>query len=168
MDVGSLLLITAIIILVVFVISRPFYSSDPIDHADVTHKGIAAENTLSELMSEKERLFTALRDLDADHDLEKVPDDAYLEQRNLLRQAAAYNLKSIDEIEQTSNADKRSESTTGETVETPFLSTQRDEVEDLIADRRRKRNEKSGGFCPHCGKVLQRSDHFCPSCGAKV
>jgi len=168
MDVGSLLLILAIIILVVFVISRPFYSSDPIEHTDVTQKGFTSENTLSELMSEKERLFSALRDLDADHDLEKVPDNVYLEQRSLLMQAAAHNLKSIDEIEQTSTEDKRSESKDGETGETPSLSTQRDEVEDLIADRRRKRNEKSGGFCPHCGKVLQRSDHFCPSCGAKV
>jgi hypothetical protein len=168
MDVGSLLLILAIIILVVFVISRPFYSGNPVEPGDVTQKGFTAENTLSELMSEKERLFTSLRDLDADHDLEKIPDDVYLEQRSLLIQAAAHNLKSIDEIEQTSTTDKISELITGETGDSPSLSTQRDDIENLIADRRRKRNEKSGGFCPHCGKVLQRSDYFCPSCGAKV
>jgi hypothetical protein len=152
----------------VFVISRPFFSGNPIEHVDVTQKGFTAENTLSELMSEQERLFTSLRDLDADHDLEKVPDDVYLEQRGLLIQAAAHNLKSIDELEQTSTADKIFESKTGETGDPTSLSTQHDDIEDLIADRRRKRNEKSGGFCPHCGKVLQRSDHFCPSCGAKI
>jgi rubrerythrin len=168
MDVGSLLLITAIIVLAVFVVSRPFYSGGPVEHADESHKGFAAEKALSELMGEKERLLNALRDLDADHDLEKVPDDVYLEQRDVLMQAAALNLKSIDELEQNSIADKQSELKNSEAGGAPSLSTQRDEVEDLIAERRRKRNEKSGGFCPHCGKVLQRSDRYCPSCGAKA
>jgi rubrerythrin len=168
MDVGSLLLITAIIILAVFVVSRPFYSGDLVEHSAGTHRGLSAENTLSELMGEKERLFAALRDMDADHDLEKIPDDVYQVQRGLLVQAAARNLKTIDELEQISTADKRSELKIDEAGGTSSLSIQRDDVEDLIADRRRKRNEKSGGFCPHCGKVLQRSDRFCPSCGAKA
>jgi len=168
MDVGSLLLITAIIILAVFVVSRPFYSSDPVEHVDESHKGFAAEKKLSELMGEKERLLNALRDMDADHDLEKIPDDVYLEHRGLLLQAAARNLKTIDELEQISIAEKQSELKNDGTGGIPSISTQRDDIEDLIAERRRKRNEKSGGFCPHCGKVLQRSDRFCPSCGAKA
>jgi len=168
MDVGSLLLIAAIILLAVFVVSRPLYSGDPVEHVEGAHKGIAAENTLSELMGDKERLLNALRDLDADHDLEKVPDGVYTEQRGLLLQAAARNLKSIDELEQNSSVEKQTEFKIDEAGRTTSLSTQRDEIEDMIADRRRKRNEKSGGFCPHCGKVLQRSDRFCPSCGAKA
>jgi len=28
--------------------------------------------------------------------------------------------------------------------------------------------EKSGGFCPRCGKPVQKSDLFCPRCGATL
>ncbi len=40
-----------------------------------------------------------------------------------------------------------------------------DELEAMITARRRARQEKSGGFCPHCGKPVRTSDRFCPKCG---
>ena len=40
-----------------------------------------------------------------------------------------------------------------------------DDLEALISARRRKRKEKSAGFCPKCGKPVTLSDRFCPSCG---
>lgn len=40
-----------------------------------------------------------------------------------------------------------------------------DDLEALISARRRKRKEKSAGFCPKCGKPVMLSDRFCPSCG---
>jgi hypothetical protein len=43
-----------------------------------------------------------------------------------------------------------------------------DELERLIASRRREHPEKTGGFCPKCGRPIQKSDQFCPKCGAKV
>jgi hypothetical protein len=42
------------------------------------------------------------------------------------------------------------------------------ELERLIADRRQARSEKSSGFCPHCGKPVQKSDRFCPKCGTTL
>jgi hypothetical protein len=43
-----------------------------------------------------------------------------------------------------------------------------DEIETLIAARRRERSEKSSGFCPKCGRVVVKSDQFCSRCGASL
>jgi hypothetical protein len=43
-----------------------------------------------------------------------------------------------------------------------------DDLEALIAARRRKREEKSAGFCPKCGRPVQTSDAFCPKCGGQL
>jgi predicted amidophosphoribosyltransferase len=43
-----------------------------------------------------------------------------------------------------------------------------DELETLLANRRRVRSEKSGGFCPQCGGAVQKSDRFCPKCGGRL
>jgi hypothetical protein len=44
----------------------------------------------------------------------------------------------------------------------------KDGLEDLIAARRRKRDEKTAGFCPHCGRPVLKSDKFCARCGATL
>lgn len=48
------------------------------------------------------------------------------------------------------------------------VSVPDDDIERQIASRRRAQPEKAGGFCPKCGKPIQKSDQFCPKCGAKV
>jgi hypothetical protein len=43
-----------------------------------------------------------------------------------------------------------------------------DDIETLVNERRRARQEKSVGFCPRCGKPVQASDKFCSRCGAGI
>ena len=43
-----------------------------------------------------------------------------------------------------------------------------DDLEVLLANRRRARSEKSAGFCPKCGGPVQKSDRFCPKCGTTL
>jgi len=43
-----------------------------------------------------------------------------------------------------------------------------DDLESMIAARRKTRKEKSAGFCPKCGKPILVSDRFCPSCGKAI
>jgi rubrerythrin len=43
-----------------------------------------------------------------------------------------------------------------------------DDMESMIAARRKGRKEKSSGFCPKCGKPVMASDRFCPSCGKSL
>ncbi|BCY17771.1 hypothetical protein hrd7_16200 [Leptolinea sp. HRD-7] len=168
MDTGSLLLITAIIILVVFIVSRPFYSSTPNGRANPTAGISDSDYEISELMIEKERLLSVLRDLDTDHDLGKIPDPTYHMQRERFMREAAWIMRSIDELEHASAADEFYVIQNGNSAEKTSPPDKWDEIEEQIAERRWKRSEKSAGFCPHCGKVLQKSDYFCPLCGAKV
>ncbi len=44
----------------------------------------------------------------------------------------------------------------------------KDELEDIIALRKRQRKESAAGFCPRCGKPVQKSDKFCSKCGATL
>jgi hypothetical protein len=170
-DIGSLLLITAIIILVSYIVSRPFFTSGHSTRSenDETAEFIKVEQKVSGLMSEKDRLFAALQELDADHDLGKLPADVYTSERARLLQTAARVLRAIDETEAQLKPLEPVENGNNTAVsEIPLQDGALDGVEEMVAARRRSRNEKSAGFCPHCGKVIQKSDQFCPACGSKV
>jgi hypothetical protein len=43
-----------------------------------------------------------------------------------------------------------------------------DELEVLLAKRRREQREKSTGFCSMCGDPVRKSDRYCPKCGARI
>jgi hypothetical protein len=43
-----------------------------------------------------------------------------------------------------------------------------DDLEIMIAKRKRDRQEKSTGFCTKCGDPVQKSDRYCPKCGARI
>jgi hypothetical protein len=40
-----------------------------------------------------------------------------------------------------------------------------DEIESMLAARRKGRKNKSAGFCPRCGKSVLTTDLFCTNCG---
>jgi hypothetical protein len=44
----------------------------------------------------------------------------------------------------------------------------KDELEEMIAMRKRQRKESAAGFCPRCGKPAQKSDRFCSKCGTTL
>jgi hypothetical protein len=48
-------------------------------------------------------------------------------------------------------------------VKTESLSD--DEIESMLAARRKGRKGRSAGFCPKCGKVVLVTDQFCANCG---
>jgi hypothetical protein len=170
-DIGSLLLITAIIILVSYIVSRPFFSSGHSTRSEIDESTefLKVEQKLSGLMSEKDRLFSALQELDSDQDLGKLPADVYTSERASLLQVAARILREIDETEAQMKPLEPVENESSASVsEIPLQDGVSDGIEEMVAARRRSRNEKSAGFCPHCGKVIQKSDQFCPACGSKV
>lgn len=148
------------------------------------------EHELSSLLAERERVINALKELDFDNQVGKIPADVYPEQRKSLLAHGAGILRRIDELQgepareiETAGAEERIEAA---------ISTQRrlvpaysagngsvsggvaaikdaeDDIEVAIANRRRARNDKAGGFCPKCGKPVQVKDKFCPKCGVSL
>ena len=180
MDIGSIFLILGLLVLVVLFISRPLFEKQSVSISQTEHD-------LSALLAERDRILTALQELDFDYSLQKIPEGEYPAQRERLIQKGADVLRAIDELqtEQTTDdaegrleaaiAARRSsidpaDSSTAELVSStsPVNPAPDDDLEALIAGRRRARNEKAGGFCPQCGGPVQKSDRFCPKCGSPL
>jgi hypothetical protein len=169
MDIGSIFLILAVLVPVVLFIARPLMERRA---TEVT----AEEHHYSTLLAERDRILTALKELDFDYTLGKIPDDVYPEQRTSLLQRGADVLRQIDEYEGITvdnDRDDRIEAATtaakSAVKSSVFATDPDDELEALIANRRRSHKEngqpKTGGFCPQCGNCVQEEDQFCPKCG---
>jgi hypothetical protein len=84
-----------------FFVMRPLFERQPEDHPrPYASGGTARQNqALETLWNEKLRVLRAIRDLDFDYDLGKLPDSTYAAQRiHLIRLAAAITRR-IDSLE---------------------------------------------------------------------
>jgi hypothetical protein len=173
MDIGAIFLLLAVILLAVLFVSRPF--TERRRTATVS----AEEQGLSSLMAERDRLLTALQELDFDHALAKIPSEDYPVMRADLLQRASDVLRRLDALQPQSIATTADAESRVEAViaarradaaiqESEKREVSDDDLEDLVAARRAVRKEKSGGFCPKCGKPVLRADRFCPHCGKAI
>lgn len=189
---GSILLILAVAVIVVLFISRPFLQSRPgADDKAVSEAVIeqqAREHQLSALMAERDRVLLALQELDFDYGMGKVPEDDYPYQRAVLLKTGADTLRRLDTLQaemgspaiQTTVEDRIEAAVAARRADSaarrPTVATAAaggnggltDDIENLIAERKRERKEAAVGFCPKCGKPLQKSDKFCSRCGTAV
>jgi rubrerythrin len=187
MDLGSIFLIIALALLVIIFVSRPFSNRKPGKSRLPTARSGRPDDSVvspdqekmhSSLMAEHERLLSALQELEFDFALGKIPAEEYPEQRTRLVYAGAAVLKELDGLENSGGenlarpAEDRLEAEAARISlagwQSPTEVNDKDELEALIVERRRKRSEKSAGFCPKCGKAVQSSDEFCPKCGQKL
>jgi len=178
MDLGSIFLVLGLFVLVGLFISRPFLG----------HKARVVspeEHEYSSLLAERDRILNALQELDFDYTLGKIPEDDYPAQRAAMLQRGAEVLRQLDAtrvVASNEDAEARLEAAiAARRADAARLQTAPngasgriarhapdDNLEVLIASRRRERSEKSAGFCPQCGWPVQQSDRFCPKCGATL
>ena len=178
MDLGSIFLILGLLILVVVFVARPLFERDGASLSQEEHE-------YSALLAERDRLLNALQELDFDHALGKIPEGDYPAQRAVLVQNGAQVLRQLDahrsepangDVEariEAAIAARRADATRSSGSLAPAqngahfmkVASPDDDLEALIASRRRDRNEKAAGFCPKCGRPVQVSDRFCPKCG---
>jgi NADH pyrophosphatase NudC (nudix superfamily) len=172
MDIGAIFLLLSVCLLTGLFVARPFIQRRRI--ATVS----ADDQEISTLMAERDRLITALQELDFDHILGKIPAQDYPISRRELLQRASDVLRRLDELTPQqagiSDAESRVEAAIAarradashEKVQQHEIAD--DDLEELVAARRAARKEKSAGFCPKCGKPVLRSDLFCPHCGKSI
>ncbi|NMB87951.1 MAG: zinc ribbon domain-containing protein [Chloroflexi bacterium] len=173
MDIGSILLILSLALLVGLFVSRPFLEGPGAQPRaqEETAQEHAEDHRRSALLAERDRILRSLSDLDFDQALGKVPAEDYPTQRAELVTAGAAVLRQLDELVVAGSsaapaglsAEERLEAAVG-TVARPAAGDA--DLEALVASRRRERQGKTAGFCPHCGRPLRSSDRFCPRCGA--
>ncbi len=193
MDIGSILLILALFVLVAFFISQPFFDRR---RAAGNLQENTREHERSGLLAERDRVLNALQELDFDNALEKIPAEDYPAQRARLLQYGSEILRKLDEFAPqpagdkpllATNAENRLEaslaarrtdgprlagpgqvSPNGGKVVPASVAAPDDNLEVLLANRRRSRQEEAAGFCPKCGTAIQKTDRFCPKCGARL
>ena len=165
MQIAALLLTIGVIVLVGLYLYAPFLQRQ-------ARRITEEEHELSALLAERDRTINALQELDFDFKLGKIPEGEYPEQRAALLQKGADILRRIDSFspkaDSTQDAESRLEKAIAarraDVVPRQTELTD-DDIESLIAARKKSRTEKSAGFCPNCGKPILASDRFCPSCG---
>ena len=97
MDIPSLIVILAMAGLVGWFVSRPFDAPSRGEETPVNQPD-SSQFRLAALQTEHARLLNALRELDQDAALGRLPQDDYLAQRNTLLQAGVDILRQLDEI----------------------------------------------------------------------
>ena len=152
MDLGSFFLILAAGIIVLVLLSRPFLAEDAqLEFVKPQEKISAEESQLSTLLAERDRILSAVEEIEADYEMGKIPADEYPQSRAVLLHSGAEILKQIDEL----------------TTQTKVNGV--DDLEKMIKSRREAKKAKiTAGFCPGCGNVLQENDRFCSSCGKEI
>jgi len=195
--IGSILLVLAVGLLVAMFVARPFLQASPTAHKRALDEVERSEHERSSLLAERDRVLTALQELDFDFALGKVPADDYPLMRGDLLRTGAEVLRRLEAFEASSGsgsieerieaavAARRADSAGRAAAQAePQAGTATagsaaagvaggngaarktaDPVEELIASRKRARQESAAGFCPKCGKPFQKSDKFCSKCG---
>ena len=163
MDLGSILVILALILVVGAIIARPLFEDRGRDMG-------SREQKRSILLAEEEKVLATLQELDLDHAMGKVLSGDYQAQRAALVAQGAAVLKAIDEAELTGSLG-RTEAARPMTGEARPAAAQprseQDEIEAEIARRRRVKGSQSG-TCGQCGKPVVPGDQFCSHCGSPL
>jgi hypothetical protein len=165
-ETAAILLTLGVTILVGLYLYAPFLERQ-------ARRVTVEEHELSALLAERDRVVNSLQELDFDFKLGKIPEGEYPEQRTLLLQKGADILRQIDSYSPKADPAQDTESRLEKAIAARRARTSTseltdDEIESMVVNRRKVRKDKSGGFCPKCGKPVMASDRFCPSCGKSL
>jgi hypothetical protein len=151
MEFGSVLIVIFIFLLSGFYILRPFLVS--------TDTGGRAGSTLRDsLVAERERLLLAIEELDLEFELKKISSDEHARNREFLLFEAAKVIKEIDNLPKKGAAKQK---------ETAPVRDDND-LEKMIADRRKQLKGDKSMKCPHCGEAVDKGGQFCSHCGGAL
>ncbi len=133
------------------------------------------EHEVSALMAERDRVINSLQELDFDFKLGKIPEEDYPLQRSALLQKGAEILKKLDALTPQAASAQDTEARLERAIaarradaSVAQVNVSDDDLEAMISGRRKRRRDKSAGFCPRCGKPVLVTDRFCPSCGKSM
>lgn len=157
MDVGSLLIILALLIIIVTFIARPFIEK---------HPGMVVEVNRydSELRAERDQVLMNLQELDMDHAMGKIPTDVYQARRTSLVTRGAAILKKLDRLNGVPS-DVPIDMEGKKDQNTQDFEAQ---IEKEIRQRRKIVTGEIAGYCSQCGNRFHAGDRFCTRCGAEV
>lgn len=174
MDIGSILLGVALLLVVAFIVIEPLLGGS---HGRDRQPGPA-----DQLRVEHERVLTQLRDLDFDHATGKLNDDDYTAQRTQLVAQGVAVLKQLDQLSSAALAPAARAGGAAQPAPAGRGRTVDDEIEAALAQRRTApvaapvaadeigaagaQRPAGAHACGQCGAHVTPADRFCPACGA--
>jgi len=150
MDIGSILVTLALVLLAAVFISRPL----------IEGRGTALteeDRQLSASKAELEKVLVSLQEMDMDYAMQKISPEDYQSGRLPLVSRGAELMKEIDQLEGR-----------GASADHPAASESESEIEADVARIRGRGETSPGGFCGRCGQPVQAGDRFCLRCGSPL
>lgn len=171
MDLGSILLGLALLLIVGFLVARPLLLSAP------DRERAARGGQVDALLFERERLLAQLRDLDFDQATGKIADDDYTAQRASLVAQGVAVLKQLDALGiGAAPANGASAESPEDEIEAAVAAARgrvgaapvaaAEAIEARVQAARRAAPVAAEVACGNCGAAVQPADRFCPKCGA--
>ena len=151
MEFGSVLIVIFIFLLSGLYILRPFLVS-------AATGGRAGSTLRDSLVAERERLLLAIEELDLEFELNKISSDDHTQNREILLFEAAKVIKEIDNLPKT-RAEKQKKTA-------PVRGDEN--LEKMIAERRKQLKGVVSQKCPHCGEAVDKDGQFCSHCGGAL
>ncbi len=147
MTLGSILLATALLLLVGVLVLRPLLVSG--------QRAVLPMTERERLSAEKAALLTQIRSLDFDYETGKLPEDSYQRERLLLMQEAADKLRLLDRLPAEEGIDAR--------IEAAVAALRKNQIVDNEALAKQE-----ASVCPQCGIDVTAEDKFCRACGERL
>ncbi|MFM8424393.1 MAG: hypothetical protein ACKOBL_04395 [Chloroflexota bacterium] len=148
MELGSIFLVLAVLVIVGMFLYAPFMSRPRKLSTNEMHD-------ISALKAERDRVINSLQELDFDFKLGKIPAEDYPEQRAELLKKGSDILRKLDELEpllaSARNAESRIEkAAAAKRADSSSTAAELsdEDIEAMIAARRKQHKSKSAGFCP--------------------
>lgn len=110
------------------------------------------------LIAEKERLLNAIEEIDLEYELNKISSEEHTRNREILMGEAAKVLTELDKYPKSGSSKRK----------TTVSDEKKDNLERMIADRRKQLKREMSKKCPHCGETVDSSAQFCSHCGGAL
>jgi RNA polymerase subunit RPABC4/transcription elongation factor Spt4 len=170
MDLGSIFLGLALLLVTVFIVARPILLG-------AHDRERAARGEADALLFRRERLLIQLRDLDFDHATGKIADDDYAAQRAGLVAEGVEVLKALDTLGLSAAPSNGAAGSPEDEIEAAIAQARGlaplppdEAVEAAVRAARQTAPAAPAAAtaraCGNCGAGVQPDDRFCPKCGA--
>jgi hypothetical protein len=185
MDIGSLLLGLALLLVIAFVVARPLLEQTGVRERQAS--------PTDQLLGDRERVLTQLRDLDFDHAMSKINEVDYAAQRAQLMAEGVAILKQLDALalapgqtagalgaayyaapapapaDEIEAAVAQLRARRAASARTPPPADADAEIEASVAERRASKHSGAEKLvCGQCGTEAVPGDRFCARCGAPL
>jgi hypothetical protein len=158
MDIGSLLIVLAIIVLGGAYLAWPL-----LRRAGLPASG--QQKKLSSLEAERDRILAIISEMDMDHAMGKIEAQDFEAQRGDLMRRGAAILREIDALGEAPGSASPPSQAMPEHVAEEALDAR---LEQEVARLRQSMAQQALGHCPQCGQMVLASDLFCSHCGRRL